>query len=93
MIVPHAVRDAIATWSTDPAEAAAALRRVRVPTLVTHGRLDRLVLPKAAEMTAAAVPGARLSWFDDCGHSPFYEDAPRYNRELDRFVSEAWVRS
>ena len=66
---------------------------VRVPTLVTHGRLDRLVLPKAAEMTAAAVPGARLSWFDDCGHSPFYEDAPRYNRELDRFVSEAWVRS
>jgi hypothetical protein len=28
--------------------------------------------------------------FDDCGHSPSYEDAPRYNAELDRFVTESW---
>jgi pimeloyl-ACP methyl ester carboxylesterase len=89
MIVPHPVRDAIATWSTDPAATVEALRRVTVPTLVTHGLLDRLILPSAAEMTAAAVKGARISWFDDCGHSPFYEDAPRYNRELDQFVAEA----
>ena len=47
------------------------LRKVRVPTLITHGRQDTVVLPAAAEMTAAAIPHARLSWFDDCGHSPF----------------------
>jgi non-heme chloroperoxidase len=41
-------------------------------------------------MTAAAVKNARISWFDACGHSPFYEDAPRYNRELDQFVTETW---
>lgn len=90
MLVPPPVRDAIAAWSTDPALATEALRKVRVPTLITHGRLDRLILPAAAEMTAAAVPGSRVSWFDDCGHSPFYEDAPRYNRELDAFVTECW---
>jgi non-heme chloroperoxidase len=92
MIVPPPVRDALAGWSTDPTAATEALRRVSVPTLVTHGRLDRLILPKAAEMTAAAVKGARISWFEDCGHSPFYEDAPRYNRELDQFVTEIWGR-
>lgn len=91
MVVPAKVRNAIAAWPTDRAASVEALGRVRVPTLVTHGLLDRLILPKAAEMTAAAVPGARISWFDDCGHSPFYEDAPRYNRELDQFVSEAWA--
>jgi TRAP-type C4-dicarboxylate transport system permease small subunit len=30
-----------------------------VPTLVTHGRRDRLILPAAAEMTAAAIKGPR----------------------------------
>jgi len=89
MLVPAAVRRAIAGWSIDPAETAAALKRVRVPTLVTHGRKDTVVLPSAAEMTAAAIPGARLSWFDDCGHSPFCEDARRFNDELAAFMATA----
>jgi pimeloyl-ACP methyl ester carboxylesterase len=87
------VRDAIAGWATDPAATIAALRKVAVPVLITHGRLDRLVLPAAAEMTAAAVAGARISWYEDCGHSPFYEDAPRYNRELAAFAAAAWSRA
>lgn len=86
MLVLTAVRQAIAGWSTDPEEAIAALKRVRVPTLVTHGRKDNVVLPAAADMTAAAIAGARLSLFDDCGHSPFCEDAPRFNDELARFA-------
>jgi non-heme chloroperoxidase len=32
------------------------------------------------------VPHARISWYDDCGHSPFCEDAPRFNAELGAFV-------
>jgi pimeloyl-ACP methyl ester carboxylesterase len=86
MKVPAAVRRAIAGWSTDAAPTIAALAAVRVPVLITHGRRDTVVLPAAAEMTLAAVPHARLSWFDDCGHSPFCEDAPRFNDELTRFV-------
>jgi non-heme chloroperoxidase len=88
MLVPAYVRQAIAGWSTDPAETIAALKRVRVPTLVTQGRKDTVVLPAAAEMTAAAIAGARLSWFDDCGHSPFSEDAPRFNAELAGFMAD-----
>jgi non-heme chloroperoxidase len=84
--VPAAVRRAIGGWSTDAAETVAKLAGVRVPTLITHGRADTVVLPAAAERTAEVIRHARLSWFDGCGHSPFCEDAPRFNDELAAFV-------
>jgi pimeloyl-ACP methyl ester carboxylesterase len=86
MKVPAAVRRAIAGWSTDAAATVAALRKVRVPTLITHGRDDHVVLPPAVDMTLSAIPHAEVSWFDGCGHSPFCEDAPRFNDELMAFV-------
>jgi non-heme chloroperoxidase len=85
--VPAAVRRAIAGWTTAVPLTIDALRRVTVPVLVTHGRQDTLVLPAAAEMTASTIAHARLSWFDDCGHSPFVEDAARFNDELAAFVT------
>lgn len=85
--VPAAVRRAIAGWSTAAPLTIDALRRVTVPVLVTHGRQDTVVLPAAAEMTAGTITHARLSWFDDCGHSPFVEDAARFNHELASFVA------
>jgi pimeloyl-ACP methyl ester carboxylesterase len=65
----------------------------RVPVLVTHGALDRIILPAAGEYTASAVPGARLSIYEGIGHSPFFEDAPRFNRELAGLVRDAAMRT
>jgi pimeloyl-ACP methyl ester carboxylesterase len=87
VIVPQEIREAISGWSTSLAETQAAFAKVSVPTLVTHGRNDALILPAAAGQTAAAIAGARVSLYDDCGHSPFCEHAARYNRELDEFVT------
>jgi non-heme chloroperoxidase len=87
MRVPAAVRRAIAGWSTAAPRTIEALRRLTVPVLITHGRQDTVVLPGAAEMTASTIAHARLSWFDDCGHSPFVEDAERFNGELAAFVA------
>ena len=87
MRVPAAVRRAIAGWSTAAPLTIDALRKVRVPVLITHGRQDTVVLPAAAEMTADTITHARLSWFDDCGHSPFVEDSARFNDELAAFVT------
>jgi non-heme chloroperoxidase len=84
--VPASVRRAIAGWSTAAPLAIDALRRVTVPVLITQGRQDTVVLPAAAEMAAQTIAHARLSWFDDCGHSPFVEDAARFNDELAAFV-------
>lgn len=86
MRVPAAVRRAIGGWSTEVQPTIAALKKVRVPVLITHGRNDEVVLPAAVDMTSAAIPHARLSWFDDCGHSPFAEHAARFNEELMAFV-------
>jgi len=88
-MAPLHVRDALAGWATDPAQVRAAFARITVPVLITHGRRDALILPHAAEMTAAAITGATISLYDDCGHAPFYEDAARYNRELAAFVARA----
>lgn len=85
--VPASVRRAIAGWSTPAPLTIGALRRMTVPVLITHGRRDTVVLPAAAEMAASTIAHARLSWFDDCGHSPFIEDAARFNDELAAFVT------
>ena len=87
IIVPQEIREAISGWSTGLEETGAALTKVAVPTLISHGRDDALILPIAAEMTAAAIKGSRISWYEDCGHSPFFEHAERFNRELDEFAT------
>ena len=48
------------------------LARLRVPTLVLHGRDDRMIRPVAGRATAAAIPGARLVTYPGMGH-----DLPR----------------
>jgi pimeloyl-ACP methyl ester carboxylesterase len=37
----------------------------------------------------SVIPAAKLSIYDGIGHSPFYEDAARFNRELAAFVRMA----
>ena len=49
-----------------------ALRGVRVPTAVIHGKRDPLVRPAGGRATARAIPGARLKLIDGMGH-----DLPR----------------
>ena len=58
------------------------LRTLGVPTLVTQGRADTVVLPTMAEHILATCPVAEASWYDGVGHLPHYEDPERFNREL-----------
>jgi len=60
----------------------APLRALDIPVLVTHGLRDRLINLAMAQQTAGWAPGALLSTYEEIGHSPFWEDAPRFNREL-----------
>jgi pimeloyl-ACP methyl ester carboxylesterase len=55
--------------------------------LVTHGAEDRNAKLETAKYTVP--PGSKLSIYDGIGHSPFYEDAARFNRELAAFVRMA----
>jgi pimeloyl-ACP methyl ester carboxylesterase len=86
MVVPPEVR---AAALASPVDLNAALSKVAVPALISHGRLDQVVLPATADYTARLMKNARLSWYNVAGHAPFYEDASRFNAELAAFVREA----
>ncbi|HYZ33036.1 MAG TPA: alpha/beta hydrolase [Crenalkalicoccus sp.] len=65
----------------------AELRALRVPTLVVHGERDMtspLELP--GRLTAALIPGARLSLYEDAPHGLFLTHRDRLNAELLDFV-------
>jgi pimeloyl-ACP methyl ester carboxylesterase len=38
------------------------------------------------------VPQAQTSFYEGAGHMPFWEDAPRFNRELADFVTRSKER-
>ena len=79
MLVPTHVRAAIGKRPPNPGDTLALLN---CPVLITHGRKDQLILPAMGEFGASAIKGAKLSIYEDIGHAPFWEDAPRFNREL-----------
>jgi pimeloyl-ACP methyl ester carboxylesterase len=87
MAVPIKIR----RWSRRPAPYEAALKAIKVPTLVTHGALDSICLLALGEYVARTVPNAQASYYDDVGHAPFWEDAARFNAELAAFAGKAFA--
>ena len=86
MVVPPQVRRALATRRIDSDEV---LSGLTVPTLVTHGEEDTVVLPSMARHVLDACPTAEASWYEGVGHAPFIEDPERFNRELADFARRA----
>lgn len=63
-----------------------ALRQLRIPTLVVHGRQDPIPLASAAAIAEAL--GARTCWLDDCGHVPYVERPAELAAAIDTFLDE-----
>jgi non-heme chloroperoxidase len=83
MMVPPEVRLAMFSRLLDNDDV---LAGIGVPTLVVHGREDRVVKLSAAQHTASMVPGARLLVYPGVGHAPHLEIPHRFNRDLEEFV-------
>jgi non-heme chloroperoxidase len=83
MMVPPKVR---AGLGGRPLDATEIMSKLTLPVLVSHGAEDKNAKLATAQYTASVIPGAKLSVYDGIGHSPFYEDAPRFNSELAAFV-------
>lgn len=57
---------------------------VKCPTIIFAGRQD--YIGEAAPMTLAwLIPGAQISWFNQCGHKPWFEHPERFDQELEQF--------
>src|SRR6204780_4533122 len=83
MMVPPKVR---AGLSGRPLDATENMAKLTIPVLVSHGAEDKNAKVDTAKYTASVIPGAKLSVYDGPGHSPFYEDAARFNGELAALV-------
>ena len=64
--------------ATGPAE----LHRIQCPTLVIHGKADKLMPPSAGEAVARAIPGARIELIEGMGHDLPAELWPRITRSI-----------
>jgi non-heme chloroperoxidase len=90
MVVPPEVRGGLIAREIDGDDV---LSSLSAPVLVSHGRDDAIVLPSMAEHMLDICKAAVASWYDDVGHMPFWEDANRFDRELDEFTRRAWTGS
>jgi pimeloyl-ACP methyl ester carboxylesterase len=86
-MVPAYVREGIGSRAVDNDDV---LHGLTIPVLVSHGLEDRMVRPDSGRHVASVVPGAHVSLYPGIGHSPFWEDSRRFNRELAAFAARCW---
>ena len=82
-IVPPYVRQGLMSRSLDNDDLLPTLKK---PFLVTHGKEDAIILPSHGEHNAALLANAKTSFYPEAGHNTFWENAPRFNRELRAFA-------
>jgi 4,5:9,10-diseco-3-hydroxy-5,9,17-trioxoandrosta-1(10),2-diene-4-oate hydrolase len=63
------------------------LPTLAVPTLVLWGRQDRILPVAHAHVAAAAIPGAQLHIFEQCGHFPPLEVPDAFNARVLAFLA------
>jgi 2-hydroxymuconate-semialdehyde hydrolase len=57
------------------------------PTLILHGREDRVIPPEVSRRLFELIPNSELHMFGRCGHWTQIEHADRFNRLLTDFLS------
>jgi len=72
----------------DPAAINAALGKLTVPTLVMHGKVDKLIAVAEGERTAATIPGSTLILYPGVGHVPMEQIPDKSAADLD-----GWIRT
>jgi non-heme chloroperoxidase len=83
---PHAtVECLIALRDTDLRKDMAA---IKVPTLILHGRKDKICSFALAEQMLAGIEGSKLIAFEKSGHSLFLEETDKFNAALVAFCKK-----
>lgn len=67
-------------------DSTADLHRIAAPTLIMKPAADKLVPPRASDVLAAAIAGAKLVTFDHGSHGFNVEQADKFNRAVLDFV-------
>jgi 2-hydroxy-6-oxonona-2,4-dienedioate hydrolase len=67
------------------------IKEIAAPSLVIWGRQDIRGNFEETQRFTAVLPRGRLVVYENCGHLPYLEYAPRFNRDLKQFLTETAV--
>ena len=62
------------------------LKQITLPTLIMHGKKDKICSFDLAEQMKAGINGSRLIAFENSGHSLFLEETKKFNAEFIKFI-------
>jgi len=62
------------------------LKKIEIPTLIMHGKKDKICSYDLAKQTKKLIPDSRIVAFQKSGHSLFLEETKKFNAELIKFA-------
>jgi len=65
------------------------LVKIRIPTIIMHGKRDKICSFDLAEQMNAGIKDSVLVAFENSGHSLFLEEKEKFNAELIRFAKDS----
>jgi non-heme chloroperoxidase len=64
------------------------LAKIKIPTLIMHGKLDKICSFDLAEQMKAGISDSQLVPFEKSGHSLFLEETQKFNATLIKFAGK-----
>ncbi len=64
------------------------LEKIKIPTAIFHGKLDKLCPFELAEQLHKGIVNSKLIAFENSGHALFLEERPKFNDELIKFIND-----
>ena len=64
------------------------LTKIKIPTLILHGKQDKICSYDLAEQMKAGITGSQLIPFENSGHSLFLEETEKFNAALIKFAGK-----
>lgn len=65
------------------------LSRIIIPTLIMHGKKDKICSFKMAEQLKSGIVNAHVIAFENSGHALFLEETKKFNKELVKFAADS----
>jgi len=87
--VPREIRRGFGRPASDTESVQRLLGSLALPVLISHGLEDQVILSELSRWLGTVIPNAKLSFFQESGHAPFFEEADRFNSELEVFAAQA----
>ena len=64
------------------------LKKINIPTLILHGKKDKICSYQLAEQLNAGIENSQLIAFENSGHSLFLEESKKFNLEMIKFAKQ-----